>query len=69
MEGNFEIKELMPSLHKAGVNSDFYSLIDRLQVCSEWKYPNRKWTIETYYSIAWEWRDKILELEKRVSEL
>ena len=26
------------------VSSSFYSLIDRLQKHSEWKYPNRKWT-------------------------
>ena len=51
------------------VSDDFYSWIDRLQVHSEWKYPNRKWSIETYYSIAFQWRDKFKELQKRVLKL
>lgn len=62
-------KELMPSLHKSGVDSDFYSLIDRLKIHSEWKYPNRIWTNTVYYDIAWEWIGKEKQLEERVLEL
>jgi hypothetical protein len=69
METKIENKELMPSLHKTGVNSSFYSLMDRMKVHSEWKYPNRLWTNETYYNIAWEWREKGKELEERVLRL
>lgn len=50
-------------------NPSFYSLIDRLQVHSEWKYPDRKQCHETYYSIAWEWVGKDKELEERVLKL
>jgi hypothetical protein len=49
--------------------SKLYSLIDRLQKCSEIKYPNRKWSNDFYYNCAWEWRDKIEELEQRVLKL
>jgi len=53
----------------SGVSSSFYSLIDRLQVHSEWKYPNRKWNNDAYYGIAFQWKGKELELEKRVLQL
>ncbi len=43
-----------------------YSLIDRLQKHSEWKYPERKWSRNFYYDCAWAWRDKEKELEERV---
>lgn len=46
-----------------------YNLVDRLQKCSEIKYPNRKWNNEFYYECAWQWRDKLQELEKRVLQL
>lgn len=49
-----------------GATDDFYSLIDRLQRHSEWKYPNRKWTIDTYYGIAFQWVGKEKQLEERV---
>ncbi len=52
-----------------GVESSFYSLIDRLQKHSEWKYPERKWNIEAYYGIAFEWIGKEKELEERVLKL
>ena len=48
------------------VSGSFYSLIDRLQVHSEWKYPNRKWNNDAYYGIAFEWMGKDKELEERV---
>ncbi len=49
--------------------TDFYSLIDRLQKCSELKFPERKWHNDTYYSIAFEWMGKNKELKKRVLKL
>jgi hypothetical protein len=49
--------------------TDFIPLIDRLQKHSEWKFPDRKWTIDTYYGIAFEWIGKEKELEKRVLKL
>jgi hypothetical protein len=52
-----------------GVSSRLYPLIDRMQKCSEIKYPNRKWTINFYYECAFQWKDKIVLLEKRVVEL
>ena len=51
------------------VSSSFYSLIDRLQVHSEWKYPNRKWDNYAYYGIAFEWIGKDKDLEERVLKL
>lgn len=53
----------------SGVSDSFYSLIDRLQVHSEWKYPNRKWNKDAYYGIAFQWMGKEKELEERVLEL
>ncbi len=53
----------------AGVSNNFYSLIDRLQRHSEWKYPERKWTIDSYYGIAFQWMNKEAELEERVIKL
>lgn len=46
-----------------------YSLVDRLQRVSEKKYPNRKWTNEFYYEVAFQWKHKIKELEERVLNL
>jgi hypothetical protein len=51
------------------VSDDFYKLIDRLQKHSEWKYPERVWTNDTYYSIAFQWIGKEKELEERVIKL
>ncbi len=51
------------------VPNNFYSLIDRLQKHSEWKYPDRKWDIEAYYGIAFQWIGKEKELEERVLKL
>ena len=56
-------------LNIAGVSGSFYSLMDRLQRHSEWKYPNRMWTIDTYYGIAFQWMGKEKELEERVLKL
>lgn len=50
-------------------NGIFYSLIDRLQKHSEWKYPERKWTNDIYYGIAFQWVGKEKELEERVIKL
>lgn len=52
-----------------GVSGSFYSLIDRLQTHSEWKYPNRKWNNDAYYGIAFQWIGKEKELEQRVLKL
>jgi len=35
--------EQNPQLNIGAVSGSFYSLIDRLQKHSEWKYPERKW--------------------------
>ncbi|CAL2084937.1 hypothetical protein [Tenacibaculum sp. 190524A02b] len=51
------------------VEPDFYSWIDRLQVHCEWKYPNRKWTNDIYYGIAFQWKSKYEELKERVLKL
>ena len=53
----------------SGVSGSFYSLIDRLQVHSEWKYPNRKWNNDAYYGIAFQWMGKDKDLEERVLKL
>ena len=53
----------------SGVSGSFYSLIDRLQAHSEWKYPNRKWNNDVYYGIAFQWMGKEKELEQRVLKL
>lgn len=53
----------------AGVSGSFYSLVDRLQKHSEWKYPERKWTNDAYYGIAFQWKGKEKELEERVIKL
>jgi len=36
----------------------FDSLIDRLKIHSEWKYPNRPWSEETRVNIAFAWIGK-----------
>lgn len=51
------------------VSSRLYNLIDRLQKCSEIKYPNRKWSNDFYYECAFQWKDKIELLEERVLKL
>ncbi len=51
------------------VADNFYSLIDRLQAHSEWKSPERKWTDDIYYGIAFQWIGKEKELEQRVLKL
>ena len=53
----------------SGVSGSFYSLMDRLQRHSEWKYPDRMWTIDTYYGIAFQWMGKEKDLEERVLKL
>lgn len=49
-----------------GAKDSFYSLMDRLQKHSEWKYPERKWTNDVYYGIAFQWMGKEQQLEQRV---
>ena len=51
------------------VSNNFYSLIDRLQIHSEWKYPDRKWTNDVYYGIAFQWINKEKELKEKVLKL
>jgi hypothetical protein len=58
-----------PALNKGVVSGSFYSLIDRLQKHSEWKYPERKWTNDFYYECAFQWKGKEKELEERVLKL
>lgn len=53
----------------ANVSESFYSLIDRLQKHSEWKCPERKWTNDVYYGIAFQWVGKEKELEECVIKL
>jgi hypothetical protein len=53
----------------ADVSGSFYSLIDRLQKHSEWKYPERKWNNDFYYECAFQWKGKEKELEERVLKL
>ena len=57
------------ALNKPAVSSSFYSLIDRLQNHSEWKYPERIWTNDFYYECAFQWKGKDKELEERVLKL
>jgi len=59
----------MPQCDKNSVSSSLYPLIDRLKKHSEWKYPNRKWTNNFYYECAFQWMNKIDELEIQVSRL
>lgn len=59
----------MKELGHEKATDSFYGLIDRLQECSETKYPNRTWSADTYYSIAFEWLGKDDELQKRVEKL
>ena len=54
---------------KDKVKNEFWGLIDRLQKCSEINYPNRLWSNDTYYSIAFEWLGKTEQLEERVKRL
>jgi|AntRauMFilla1563_2_1112583.scaffolds.fasta_scaffold04143_5 hypothetical protein len=53
----------------AGTNDKFYSLIDRLQICSENKNPSRKWSNNVYYDIAFQWLGNEEELEELVNRL
>lgn len=63
------LKLLKQQIHIARVSGSFYSLIDRLQAHSEWKYPNRKWNNDAYYGIAFQWMGKEKELEQKVLKL
>ena len=58
-----------PQLNIGAVSGSFYSLIDRLQKHSEWKYPERKWNNDFYYECAFQWKGKEKELEERVLKL
>ncbi len=76
METKIENKKSMIRSHKSGTNKDFYSLMDRLQASLEWKFPNRIWTNDMYYSLAWEWFgkhneliDRVLKLEQEIGEI
>lgn len=62
-----ELKIVHPK--KRGGSDNLYSLIDRLQKHSEWKYPNRKWTNENYDHIAFQWINKEQELERQLLKL
>jgi len=59
----------MKNFTKTITTNSLYSLVNRLQKHSEWKYPNREWTVDTYYDIAFQWMGKEKELEKRVLKL
>lgn len=50
-------------------SSTLLQLIDRLQKCSEIRNPDRKWSIDTYYAIAFQWIGKEEELKQRVEKL
>jgi len=58
-----------PAFLVGAVSGSFYSLIDRLQKHSEWKYPERKWNNDFYYECAFQWKGKEKELEERVLKL
>ncbi len=49
--------------------SELYKLIDRLKIHSEWKFPNRLWSEETYQNIAFAWLHKQDELLRQVEKL
>lgn len=49
------------------LDSEYYSLIDRLQRHSEWKYPNRLWSKEFYDNVAFLWKNKRVQLEEQVN--
>ncbi len=55
--------------HEKGEHAEFFSLMDRLQVHSHWKYPDRPWSPETYYRFSWEWSGQVEALEARVTVL
>ncbi len=52
-----------------GCDDDFLSLIDRLQKCSELKYPERKWVKTFYDGMVFVWKDKKDQLKERVLKL
>ena len=58
-----------PQSCQTDVSGSFYSLIDRLQKHSDWKYPERKWNKDFYYECAFQWKGKEKELEERVLKL
>jgi uncharacterized protein YukE len=51
------------------MSQNIQSLIDRLQKCSEIKYPDRHWSSDFYQSALNAWKDNINELENRVLKL
>lgn len=53
----------------AQATTNFYSLIDRRQKHSEAKNPLNKWSIDTYYEIAFAWIGKEDALKERVLKL
>lgn len=49
--------------------NEFSDLMDRLKVCSEWKFPERKWTEVMYFEMTAKWTGFENELKSRVLEL
>ena len=47
----------------------FYDLIDRLQAVSTINHPERPWSNDTYYTIAFQWIGKEDDLKRRVEML
>ena len=65
----FTTVEEAADLHDAGKHAYFFHLMDRLEAFSKWKYPDRPWSVTSYYFFAIEWSDKILQLEYQVKGL
>ena len=47
----------------------FYDLIDRLQAVSTVNHPQRPWSNDFYYAVAFQWKGKEEELRQRVEML
>lgn len=61
--------EIMINVREIATRTEIILGSNRLQRHSEWKYPNRMWTIDAYYGIAFQWMGKEKELEERVLKL
>jgi len=64
-----DFKEAIRALYSLHGDSSFYSLMDRLQVCIEFKFPELKWSKAHYNRTAFNWVGSTKELEERVLKL
>ena len=68
-EAEIVVQNLVKKLNIDGVSKSFEKLIDRLEIASNIKYPNRPYTPEFRKSVAFTWKHKQDDLLRQVERL